>query len=190
MWYLNYKPFENWAFVDKFLTAEECQQIKDLADNLNIVSGTIGNSGETNEDYRNSTIRWLDAKEKECKCSHQKLTDAINRVNQQFWNFDLDYIETLQYSEYHAPSGKYEGHMDITFGGLHNRKLSFSVQLDDSETYKGGDLQLLDGREFFDTKREQGTLIVFPSFLVHRVTLTKEGTRRSLVGWVCGPNFK
>ena len=36
----------------------------------------------------------------------------------------------------------------------------------------------------------QGTIIIFPSMLQHRVTPVTNGTRYSLVQWFSGPNFK
>jgi PKHD-type hydroxylase len=37
--------------------------------------------------------------------------------------------------------------------------------------------------------RLQGTIIVFPSALFHRVTPVKRGRRYSLVQWYSGPDF-
>ena len=38
--------------------------------------------------------------------------------------------------------------------------------------------------------REQGQIIVFPSYTLHEVTPITKGTRYSLVSWVSGPSFK
>lgn len=68
------------------------------------------------------------------------------------------------------------------------RKLSYSVQLSDPADYSGGtlDFPLADWR----SPRGRGSLIVFPSFLPHRVTPVVEGDRYALVGWVHGPPFR
>jgi len=61
------------------------------------------------------------------------------------------------------------------------------VQLSDPAAYLGGDLLLtLTGTH---VSREQGSLIVFPSFLQHVVSPVIRGTRHVLVGWVHGPTF-
>jgi len=39
-------------------------------------------------------------------------------------------------------------------------------------------------------KKEQGTLIAFPSHTLHEVTPITEGRRYSLVGWITGKPFK
>ena len=36
---------------------------------------------------------------------------------------------------------------------------------------------------------KKGAMILFPSFLLHKVSPVTKGTRNSLVGWVRGPNF-
>ena len=38
--------------------------------------------------------------------------------------------------------------------------------------------------------REQGSIIIFPSFVYHRVTPVTHGRRHSLVGWIAGPTFR
>ena len=38
--------------------------------------------------------------------------------------------------------------------------------------------------------KTQGTLIMFPSYVLHEVTPVTKGTRNSLVTWVTGKQFK
>jgi PKHD-type hydroxylase len=72
-----------------------------------------------------------------------------------------------------------------------NRKLSFSVQLSDDADYVGGDLRFHYIKNQPEVApKEKGKVIFFPSWMVHDVTPVTQGTRRSLVGWVNGPNFK
>jgi len=39
-------------------------------------------------------------------------------------------------------------------------------------------------------KKEQGTLILFPSYTLHEVKPVTKGERNSLVSWVTGKQFK
>lgn len=100
------------------------------------------------------------------------------------YHFDVSSIEPLQYAEYHSyDNGGYDWHMDIGTGAANCRKLSISVQLSDPSDYDGGDL------EFWGTgvaDRDQGKLIAFPSYLLHRVAPVTRGVRRSLVAWAIG----
>jgi PKHD-type hydroxylase len=75
------------------------------------------------------------------------------------------------------------------------RKLSLTINLTDPNTYEGGDLMFdlgeNGGSKFSVTEaREQGSVIVFPSFLYHCVSPVTKGTRYSLVNWILGKPFK
>ena len=67
--------------------------------------------------------------------------------------------------------------------------MSFSIQLDPEDSYEGCDLTF-NGLPKNEILRKQGTIVFFPSFILHTVTPLLSGTRRSLVGWICGPDFK
>ena len=79
------------------------------------------------------------------------------------------------------------------------RKLSIIIQLSDPEDYEGGDIYLArppkDGRldtegETLPQFRQKGSVIVFPSYVRHKVTPVTKGVRKSAVAWICGPPFK
>ena len=70
------------------------------------------------------------------------------------------------------------------------RKLSFSLQLSNPKEYKGGDFNLHLSSKKTTLLKEQGTLLVFPSYVLHQVKKVTKGERNSLVGWVTGPPFK
>ena len=78
------------------------------------------------------------------------------------------------------------------------RKLSVTVSLADDNEYDGGDLEF-DLRDRGDSAsnvitskeaRTKGSIIVFPSFVWHRVAPVTRGTRYSLVIWNLGWPFK
>ena len=68
------------------------------------------------------------------------------------------------------------------------RKINFSIQLSDSNSYEGGDL------EFFELSipynKSKGSIIIYPSFFPHRITPVTKGIRYCLVGHLNGPDFK
>ena len=78
------------------------------------------------------------------------------------------------------------------------RKLSLVCSLSDPKDYTGGRFQfkLTDEKtgENYDFEVEEilprGSIIVFPSFLYHRVKPVKQGTRYSLVAWSNGFPYK
>jgi PKHD-type hydroxylase len=72
-----------------------------------------------------------------------------------------------------------------------------TVQLSQEGDYEGGDFELEEVQKAPDRAgqrikalteaRQRGTVLVFPSFLYHRVTPVTSGMRRSLVAWYLGP---
>ena len=77
------------------------------------------------------------------------------------------------------------------------RKLSMIINLTDPNEYKGGELQFdfrneAAGKNIHtcEAMKEKGSIVIFPSFVWHRVTPVTEGTRYSLVNWIVGKNFK
>lgn len=86
--------------------------------------------------------------------------------------------------------GHYDWHLDRGGLGIAPRKLSAVIQLSDPNEYEGGDLQLYVGSEPTNIKKQKGLVVVFPSFVLHRVTPVTGGTRRSLVAWLSGPKFR
>ncbi len=64
-----------------------------------------------------------------------------------------------------------------------------TLQLTDGAAYQGGDLEF-PWPAVLAGQRELGSILVFPSYLAHRVTPVTAGVRRSLVAWACGPSFR
>jgi PKHD-type hydroxylase len=120
-----------------------------------------------------------------------KIFHFIHKINIDTFKFNLTEIENcLQYTEYdESYQGYYDWHMDVGLDQHSNRKLSLSIQLSDSSEYEGGELQINTGGNTSICDKSKGSIIVFPSFLLHRVTPVTKGTRRSLVLWVTGPPF-
>jgi PKHD-type hydroxylase len=109
----------------------------------------------------------------------------------------LNGYDSFQYTEYQAfEGGKYDFHMDTIMGKNkpanmpETRKLSVTLVLNDD--FEGGEFYMNNGQEkdaeLIPTGK--GRLILFPSFLIHRVAPVTKGVRKSLVVWVNGPKFK
>jgi PKHD-type hydroxylase len=64
-----------------------------------------------------------------------------------------------------------------------------SIQLTDGSKYEGGDLRFQTATDE-PAPRGVGSLVVFPSYLVHRVDPVTKGARLSLVSWIAGPPFR
>ena len=116
----------------------------------------------------------------------------IDTANQSAgWNFDLLTQEQTQIGRYKSSDeGHYDWHMDSQppIDGR-QRKLSISILLSDPSEFEGGELQFK-GMEDGKILTKQGSIVVFPSFIEHKVTPVTKGVRYSAVTWASGPSFR
>lgn len=72
------------------------------------------------------------------------------------------------------------------------RKISMTVSLSDGNDFEGGNFHINYGDKDIriNNVREQGSIVVFPSFLRHKVEPVTKGTRYSLVMWALGKPFQ
>jgi PKHD-type hydroxylase len=187
VWPFEIDTLETWAYWHPAFTPEECKQIIDIGNKKGLITAKV-KKGEDIE-TRESKISWLYPSDN-LEWAFQRVTDIIKNLNKDFFKFDLyGFIEGFQFTRYQAPSGKYKKHVDCFKNGL-IRKLSFSIQLSDHNSYEGGDFLLYCGEEPIVLPKEQGKLIAFPSFNLHEVKPVTKGERYSLVAWITGPQFK
>ena len=174
-----------YAFWNNAFSKEECQTIINIAKDKGLIEGkSEGKSG-----IRDSKISWLYPND-DMDWVFRRVTDITLNLNERFFKFDLFGInEGFQFTNYEAPSGKYGKHVDRGMN-IPVRKLSISIQLTNPEEYEGGELYLYTTDEGDLMDKTQGTLILFPSYVLHEVTPVTKGTRNSLVTWVTGKQFK
>jgi len=174
-----------YAFWKNAFSKEECQTIINIAKNKGLIKGTT----KEESDVRDSKISWLYPID-DMDWVFRRVTDITLNLNERFFKFDLFGLnEGFQFTNYEAPSGKYGKHVDRGIN-MSVRKLSISIQLTNPEEYEGGELYLYDNDKGTLMDKTQGTLILFPSYVLHEVMPVTKGTRNSLVTWVTGKQFK
>lgn len=180
-----------WAYQLDYFTAAECDEIIQLGLELTTQAGNLGSGRTVDNSVRQSTVSFFSPKDTRTEWIFNRISNAVTAFNQQFWNFDLDFVECLQFARYQEPGDFYASHMDMFYDQLEIRKLSVSVQLSDPETYQGSDLRMLRYGETYDcAPKGRGSIIMFPSYQVHEVAPLISGTRYSMVAWVVGPPFR
>jgi PKHD-type hydroxylase len=140
---------------------------------------------------RITQVAWMERRD-DTAWLYRRLEEIVQRLNLQFYKYAIDGLrERLQYTVYEqAEGGHYDWHVDHGAATPAPRKLSLSLQLTDPGSYEGCDLELSYGDGVKQVPRSRGTLIAFPSYVLHRVTPILSGTRKSLVSWVSGPDFR
>ena len=150
-------------------------------------NATIFASANLEAEVRISSIRWL---------SDQWIVDLlwsyVQKANQEAFHVDVNNKAEVQFTEYYASQGgHYDWHQDVHWNGQSDsdRKLSVTVQLSEANHYEGGNFEFDEVKTNADF-RSKGTVLVFPSYLRHRVLPVISGTRQSLVAWFFGPRWK
>ena len=155
---------------------------------------------------RNSDLVWLDD-----AWIYKEIHPFVHQANKNAgWNFEWDRSEACQFTKYklnqyydwHCDSSEkvYDQPKTLFHGQI--RKLSMTCQLTDGSEYSGGELEF-DFRQYEPPQRDEskhlrkateilpkGSIVVFPSFIWHRVKPVTKGVRYSLVVWHLGYPFK
>ncbi len=184
-------PYVTWdgAFSDKDL-----QKIIKYCDSIGTQQGsTFGaTTPEDIEKHRVSNVKFHGRNENTAWI-FDKLNFIVQAANEQFYNFHLNGYSEFQYTTYDS-NGRYDWHTDMAFGNKFGndaepRKLSLSLALNDD--FEGGEFQINNGKEetAITVPMHKGRAVLFPSFMIHRVTPVTKGVRKSLVVWVLGPKF-
>jgi len=168
-----------------------CEKIIQLGDQQKLELAKVKDGNQLN---RNSYVNWI-----KDESLVKQITPIINESNEKSnWNFLLRKFEPLQYTVYDVKN-HYDWHIDThekPYEDKLTRKLSFTICLNDD--YTGGDFEMCiphpshSKNKYFRFNKvfKQGTIIVFPSHIWHKVHPIISGTRKVLVGWVVGTSFK
>ena len=185
-------PIETYIWKKNIFDDHELSLIKSIGKSVPLIEGGVGNKEVSLTETRRSKVSWI-APRPDTEFIFERIAQSLMTLNKSFYNYSLTHIEDLQFSEYdNTYQGMYRNHTDDGHDSAVTRKLSFTIQLSDSDEYKGGELLLyrfrLDKPEI--AQREKGMMIAFPSSTIHEVTPVTVGTRYSLVGWAHGPRLR
>ena len=162
--------------------------------------------GKTIEQKRKSQVAFFDD-----RWIYKEIEPYVQLANNLAgWDFDWDWTEQAQFTKYglnehygwHCDSYS-EPYQEVPEGMVGKiRKLSVTVSLTDPEDYEGGNLEFdfRNNHDYDFTKTEnkvvckgakvRGSIIVFPSFVWHRVTPVTSVTRYSMVMWNLGKKWR
>jgi PKHD-type hydroxylase len=178
------------------LPEDFCNHIINLASSLETEEGGVHVDGNTkiSKEARNNNISWI---------NNSDIIELMQiytvKANQECgWNFDIGVYETPQLSTY-SQGQFYDWHVDIGVEEEYDpvvRKLTISINLNNA--YDGGNFQIERWgspkikKRYITVKgmKKTGSILVFPSFLHHRVTPVVQGQRKSLTCWFRGPPFR
>lgn len=173
-------------------TAEQVSLLKSLVDQENSPGGLEGygaeNSAEARDPYRRSKVRWLNVVEH--TWAYEIVWAETLKANQ-LLQFDIVPLhDTMQLARYDADDqGFFRWHSD-TVPEDTTRKISIVVPLTDGGEFEGGVLEFNENGAIRAVPQRAGCPVIFPSWLLHRVTPVTAGRRYSLVAWIRGPAWR
>ena len=176
----------HWIYTD-ILTPEACDIIvktytQEMVETLPPVIGT--GEGTVNKAIRNVERVMLPV----YKDIGGRLAAAGFAANNRAWKFNVTHANQGEFLKYPA-GGRYTAHLD-TFLNTEGECRKLTVLAFLNNDFEGGRFFIQDGHEKYYPPQEKGTVLVFPSFLLHGVEDITAGTRYSAVCWLVGPFFK
>lgn len=189
-----------WAYYEALLSAEECQSIIDSAADKGLETGTVGGDSRVDKEIRHGEVVFLQRTDPEFAQVFQALDYCVNEANDEWFGvqYNRHGARSLQFSVYRGDAeggGHFYGfHQDaslVSGDKPTQRKLSVVVQLSDPDDYEGGNFEMryVNAHPPAEAIRKRGTVLIFPSLVMHAVSEVTSGVRYSLVGWYPGPRW-
>lgn len=188
--------FNTFYYYEQVFTDSMIEHLENLVNtNYQFQKGQVGHVELGLVDtsiYNNRDIAYL-WQDEQTQWLFDILIPLVHQANDAMYQFDLSYVtDPIHYVIYPEDGGHLDWHLDIGAGEVNRRKLSLTVQLSDPSEYEGGEFEIWYGHEgeFVELPRKKGDVIIFPSFLMHRVKPITRGQRKALVFWTGGEPFK
>jgi len=188
--------FTNFYYYPQVFSSNDILHLEQIIHkNYSFHKGQVGTVELGNLDsnlYNNRDIAYLPFDET-TKWLYEKLEKLVIQANEVLFNFSITHVtDLIHYVIYPENGGHLDWHMDIGKFGVNKRKLALTVQLSDPSEYDGGEFEIWfnNKNNFIELPRKKGDVIVFPTFLMHRVKPITRGQRKALVFWVGGEPFK
>lgn len=186
-------PEENVVVWGGGFTEDEVKNIVAQCELFEFNKGKVGGNLDQslNLDIRDTDITWVEP----CDATvfiYRRMAELAAKINHDKFQLDLTHFQPFQYGKY-KKEGHYDWHTDSGPTLQEHRKLTFVVGLSDPDDYEGGELEInITGNheKSFTTKIKKGDVVVFPSYLPHRVKSVTKGTRMTMVGWAVGPKAR
>ncbi|UPK65310.1 2OG-Fe(II) oxygenase [Rhodococcus pyridinivorans] len=161
---VTFKPGED----EHALTLEECNELLELERQ----SKTLGTFPLSTAKVKRPSMSGFEH-------ITERLYQAAEAANDEYWNLDVSDVRGVGINVY-TRDGFIPKHFDMfnTWGLDMTDKVSAVAMLTDPSEYGGGELVFPDvAGARLTAHKAQGTVIVFPAFIVHEVTRVTRGKR-------------
>ena len=120
----------------------------------------------------------------------KKIQVVALEANKNYYNFEVSHFTYTFILEF-IKSSEFGRHIDISKNTSGCPKISIVVFLSDRDAYEGGRLiwNHIAPEKMEQFQQEQGTMVMFPSYLCHEVEPVLSGLRHTLTTILCGNNM-
>lgn len=189
-----------WCYYKSYFTPIERQRIIHFGLKIPEQDGALGfdiNNTRYDSSARRSKIRFIQKTDTNFTWLFDKMWKMVIESNDIYFKFHVSKLDYIQLAEYHENyKGEYKEHHDVFWinnDPEYHRKITAVVQLSNPLSYEGGDLEfkcLSTSHPNPQEIREQGSVIFFPSFIMHCANPVTKGVRYSLACWFDGPKWR
>jgi len=196
----NNRVNERLVVFENVFTEKECDEALKSFDHFSTDIGTVGKP--KSDDYSEENYNHvLDSTLRNCLVTyadrlffnswiHDRIEKKIVEANEEAWKCQItDFSQPMRLMTYRAGHHFGSWHQDNGVLDTSFRKLTAIVQLSKPEEYEGGEF-LIAGHPTPAEAYKQGSVIVFPCYLMHRVTQVISGERNSIVHRAIGEPFR
>jgi PKHD-type hydroxylase len=178
---------------DGLFSPTDLDRLESHCDTLALEQARVVGDGYSS--IRSTRVAWVHRDAQTTENLYRKMEEVVLRLNAEHFRSDLSGLTTLQYARYdQAEAGYFDWHID--YGRDSNdpaqepRKITLSLQLSEPSCYDGCELEVRAAHLVDVAPRKRGTLVAFRANALHRVTPITRGTRKSLVAWAAGPDYR
>ena len=179
---IKHEQQHSWASFNEPVSNDYCEWIL-----TNFVSKLNAFDFRESKDIKQySKAGWI-----ENKILSKFLASKMKQCNSEMFSLNLrQFSECIEYREFDETyKNTTNWFMDVQDKNI-QRKLSAIMFLSDPSEYEGGELWIISSTGTnIVTKKAKGDIIVFPSYLLYRISEVKKGTLRILMCWAEGPSF-
>jgi len=138
--------------------------------------------------HRRTRVRWLNVVEH--AWAYEIIWSQALQANELLQLDVVPLHDTIQLARYDAEEqGFFRWHSDTVPEDM-TRKISISVPLSEPAEYDGGQFEFNENGAITVVPQHAGCPVIFPSWLLHRVSPVTRGSRYSLVAWIRGPAWR
>ena len=122
----------------------------------------------------------------------EKYIISVNQINFGYHIYPINDVDICNLNIYsHKDSGQYNWHNDESNNDIHDLKLTVLINVS-TKQYSGGNFKIFNRGKEYEVKElnNPGNVVMFKSFLNHKVTPVLNGERRTIAIFLKGRRFK